>query len=340
MRVETGGEVSGGAEGSVEEAPQQATPDARTGARRWLPLVLRFGGTILIFGLLLARLDVGEVIAAMARTSLALWLATLCGVALIHLLAASKWLLLLNACGLSVEQRDALRAHFAGLFANTILPSIVGGDAIRLGMVVRDGSRLTAAATAGIADRATDVVALIVLATLAGGFVTLESVALQILFYAAGLLLAGIAVGVWVIRSVDASRLPARPAKAVSGLQLAITDLSRRKRAVIRALMVALIVQGAFVVLNVFIGNAIGIDVPPTAWFVAWPLAKLVALTPLSLGGLGVREGAIVALLLPFGVDPDFAMGEALVWYTQMLGIGLLGGALSWWMGRTPANAS
>lgn len=320
------------------ERPPPADPSDELRARprrRWPGFVLRAAGTAAILGFLLSRLDVSAVGSAMLRTGLLLWMGTSAMQGLLHVLAALKWQRLLNACGLSVSRRDAVRAHFAGLFANTILPSIIGGDAVRLGLVVRDGSRLTAAATAGAADRTTDVVALILVSTIGGLFVTVETAALRILFYATSALLVGIVVGVTVIRWLDATRLPPRPAKAVVGLQLALKDLSARKSAVAQALVVALGMQSCLAAQNVFLGAAIGIDVPAAAWFVAWPVAKLVALTPVSLGGLGLREGAIVALLLPFGVDPDLAMAEALVWYTLMLSLGLMGGALSWWMGRT-----
>ena len=36
-------------------------------------------------------------------------------------------------------------------------------------------------------------------------------------------------------------------------------------------------------------------------WLLAWPLAKLIALAPVSLGGIGVREVALATLLLPCG---------------------------------------
>jgi hypothetical protein len=293
--------------------------------------------TVAILAFLLSGLELGDMADAMLRVGFLLWLAISGTQVLLHILAATKWQRLLNSCGLSVSRRDGVRAHFAGLFANTMLPSIIGGDAVRLGIVVRDGSRLTAAATAGVADRATDVVALITLSTLGGFFVSLESVAIGILTYATGAVLLGIGLGVATLRALDASRLPARPAKAVLGLQRAIADLSQRKAAVAQALAVAFGMQAALVGQNVLIGAAMGIDVPIAAWFIAWPLAKLVALTPVSLGGLGVREGAMVALLLPFGVDPALAMAEALVWYTLMLTLGLFGGALSWKMGRREA---
>lgn len=313
---------------------EMSAQDGRSSARRYGALVLRTLGTILILYLIFSRLDLGKVTEAILSVGFGLWISISLQHILLHALAAMKWQRLLNACGLSVSRRAALRAHFAGLFANTILPSIIGGDAVRVGLVVRDGNRLTAAAAAGIADRATDVIALILLATVGGFFVTLESVAIQILFYATSALLVGIGAGILIIRSIDANRLPERPAKAVRGFQLALTDLAQRKRAVAQALFVAIMMQTCLVLQNVVLGSAVGIDVVPAAWFIAWPLAKLVALTPISLGGLGLREGAVVALLLPFGIDPSLAMGEALIWYSLMLGLGLFGGALSLWLGR------
>ena len=329
-------------DGSASGPSAQATvrdpspPPAEQGERKrpLLGVALRAAATIAILAFILSRLDLAEVGAAMLQTGLMLWLATHISHGLLHVMAALKWRRLMNACGLSVEPVDAIRAHFAGLFANTILPSIIGGDAVRMGIVVRDGSRLTAAATAVVADRATDVVALIALAAIGGYFVALEHVAVQILFYATTTLLLGIGVGVVGIRVVDAERLPGRAAKAVVGLQQAVEDLSQRKLAVAQALVVSLVMQGSFAAQNVMLGNAIGIDVPAAAWFVAWPLAKLVALTPVSLGGLGVREGAVVALLLPFGAEPALAMAEALIWYSLMLVLGLDGGAFSLWLGR------
>lgn len=38
---------------------------------------------------------------------------------------------------------------------------------------------------------------------------------------------------------------------------------------------------------------AIGLEVSTSAWLLAWPLAKIVALVPASLGGIGVREVAL-----------------------------------------------
>ena len=100
------------------------------------------------------------------------------------------------------------------------------------------------------------------------------------------------------------------------------------------ALLLSLSIQGFFVLQNVFIANAMGIDVPVAAWFVAWPLAKLASLTPFSLGGLGVREGVLAALLTPFSVPAALSVAESLVWQTVMYALGMFGGVSSLLIGQ------
>ena len=95
------------------------------------------------------------------------------------------------------------------------------------------------------------------------------------------------------------------------------------------AVVLAMVVQGFFVGLNILVAKALGITLPPVAWFALWPLAKLAAFLPISLGGIGVREMALVALLAPLGVDPTLAVAHSLVWETVLFAVGLLAGGLA-----------
>ena len=49
----------------------------------------------------------------------------------------AKWRLLVNAAGGGLSFRTAARAYYMGLFGNTFLPSIVGGDVVRAGVALR-----------------------------------------------------------------------------------------------------------------------------------------------------------------------------------------------------------
>jgi hypothetical protein len=49
---------------------------------------------------------------------------------------------------------------------------------------------------------------------------------------------------------------------------------------------------------------------------------------PISLNGLGVREGSLTLLLAQYGVRPDQAVALGLGWFSLGLGVGLVGGIL------------
>ena len=63
-----------------------------------------------------------------------------------------------------------------------------------------------------------------------------------------------------------------------------------------------------------------------SVWFLAWPLAKLVALVPVSLGGIGVREAALAVFLTPFGVDAALAVAQSLTWEAVLIFSGMISG--------------
>ena len=77
------------------------------------------------------------------------------------------------------------------------------------------------------------------------------------------------------------------------------------------------------------LGQAVGIDLPFGAWLLCWPLAKLLALLPISLGGLGVREAALAALLGSFGVGAALAVGQSLLWQGALLLTGAAAGTFA-----------
>jgi hypothetical protein len=57
--------------------------------------------------------------------------------------------------------------------------------------------------------------------------------------------------------------------------------------------------------------------------------AVLVTVLPVSLAGLGLREGAFVLLLAPYAVAPADALAYSLLAFaTTVLAVGLIGGAI------------
>ena len=69
-------------------------------------------------------------------------------------------------------------------------------------------------------------------------------------------------------------------------LDAALARLRRDPLRVGAVCALSLVVQASFVAGNAALGDAAGVDAPWSAWFLAWPLAKLVALAPVSIAGV------------------------------------------------------
>jgi glycosyltransferase 2 family protein len=85
-------------------------------------------------------------------------------------------------------------------------------------------------------------------------------------------------------------------------------------------------IQSTFLFLTALLAISCGLYLPLRVWFFGWPLAKLAALLPLTQGGIGVREAALVGLLAPFGAPGPLVLASGLVWEGVVIVGGLIAG--------------
>lgn len=298
----------------------------RTGNRRgWL---VRAIGSALALGLILWVLPLDAIAAALGRLSVPAFLAVFVGFLACHAVTATKWWFLL---GRAMPWRLALRAHFAGLAANLCLPGAVGGDAVRAGFAhahVQDGARV---AVAAIADRLIDMVALVCLALLGLVLVPARDAPVGLVL-GAGCVVIALALAIMFIlpRMLSAiwSRWPALPMRDLCfRVAAGFSALNAAPARMALVFLVSLFAQAMLVALFIGLARSVGVALPWPVWFLTWPLAKIVATLPISLGGLGVREGALVALTLPFGGAAHDIVAAGLAWQAVLWlagGIGAL----------------
>ncbi len=294
-----------------------------------------------LLALLFVLLPWSDVRAAASSLPPRTWLAVLVGFLVGHGLGVFKWRALLAACRAVLTVREAARCYSAGLFANLCLPSIVGGDVLRAVMAGRASGRVEGAFLAGIADRALDVATLAILIT-AGAIAArgaLPGWSGEVLTAATVLGMLGVLGAAPFVLRRPLRRWPRRVRRPLGRALVSLRHLGRRPGAAAFALTLSLTMQGGFVLLNLGIGSALGIHLPAGVWFVAWPLAKIAGLMPISLGGLAVRDATFGALLLPLGVPMATGVVAALVWQTVLIAGGLAGGLVWWLLSRQPGGA-
>jgi uncharacterized membrane protein YbhN (UPF0104 family) len=259
------------------------------------------------------------VLDALRRTSVGTWSASVAIFFAGHYLNAMKLRLLLGPSpGLTSA---CVRAQYAGLVANLGLPGLAGGDLVRAAYLA-PLTGLKRVAFASVADRLIDT----------GTVIVLVAVALPVAGMPPGI--AGVVehAGLWAGAGFLAVLLAAVVVlrmRRFSGLAQQIgqawTALKTRREALAGAVVISLVVQASFVMTNVWLARHVGVRTGLAAWFVAWPLSKLVAVLPISLGGIGVREAALVSLLAPYGAPREAVLASGILWQAVLIVTGLVG---------------
>jgi len=70
------------------------------------------------------------------------------------------------------------------------------------------------------------------------------------------------------------------------------------------------------------------VTLPLVTWFAVVPLVALAMVLPISVSGVGIREGGLAFLLAPHGVAAEKAVAIGLLWFLTTICCGLVGGVL------------
>jgi glycosyltransferase 2 family protein len=317
--------------------PTAATTGTRRATTRLLPW-LRAAGSVGLLAWVLAHADLVEVFASLAEADLgrvALVLALLPGPMLI---SGWRWQLLLRAQGHALSLRYLMTSALVALFARQLLPSIIGGDAVRLWDCCRAGVGRGAALAVLLVDRMLGALALVCFALLGLATARDLTAGLPWLPFWLGLGLAA------ALGAVAAVFLPPRWLVLLSAslgdrvgprlrspLQrlVAIGLPFRGAHGVLgRAFGLSLLLQVHVILLYWLMGEALGLGVPIGSYFVIIPVALFAMLLPVSINGIGLREGIFVLLLGLHGVEPARAVAFAWLEYAIYLAWAAVGAAV------------
>ena len=297
--------------------------------------------SVALVGLFLGLIDwsaLGSIHAAL-RWDLAAWgLACAAAACPLHGL---RWHVLLRAQDLRIGHGWTQAVSWIGGFYNSLLLGGVGGDAARAVYVLRAFPEKKAAALASLAmDR---VMGLITLFALSAGLLGVllpartPSTELQSLGW---LVLVG-TVGLGAASALALAWPPARwpaairdrlgPDRLRTCEQLRRRTLDEPRRHAI-ALLYSVAIWAVDFISIWLLAAAVGLDLPFLECCVAAAVAYVATVLPISIGGHGVREGALLATLAAFGLvaasgpsrDPALLLATS-VWAATLL-CSLIGG--------------
>lgn len=224
------------------------------------------------------------------------------------------------------------RLYFIGGFFSLFLPTVVGGDVVRAAAAAQATSRPGGVIASVLIDRALGVFALMGYGLL--GLLLAPDLVGQLLeatrfrLPEAGVVLAIVAALLamalvirWLLRA------PRVRGAARDGWR-AMRDLARSPRALGIAILLAFVVQGLYILLWVVLAVAVRLPVDAATLILAVPIVSVFAMLPVTLNGLGVREGAWLLLLGATGIPESRIVGFSLLFFVTNLITGLVGGVV------------
>lgn len=315
-------------------------------SRYKVPLIgLKIVLSLLLFGYVVAKVSPGDIWTTIRSADPTLLLAAGGLFLFSNLLGSWLWAKLLRAQGVPIPYRKAASYYFVGLFFNNFFPSNIGGDITRISDASKHATHVSPVFSATLMDRLIGVLTIATVAVLAS-FAALDKlhqyaiyVSILIVFLVSLALFASIFHrGVleafeWPFRVIGARRIEQGIARLMDDLH----GFRHTGSALTQAVLASTLVQISRILVHYLVGLALGVRVAAGYYFLFVPvLAALISL-PISLNGLGVREGAGVVLFQTAGMSREQAFTVPFLTYLISVMISLLGGLI--FVSRQPRRA-
>lgn len=301
--------------------------------RRHVFKAIRFVLSLGLIVYLLTLIDIDEL---RQRITNLYWAPLALGAALLacqSVFSAAKWRIILAADDHSVPVLRLLRIILIGNFFSLFLPTSFGGDAYRVYRIGRSQAGFHRSTASVLFDRGSGLFALVSI-----GLIAYALVGPALVVYS---LLGGYVVGIAGFFVLTSRWSTDRLGRWPRGKHAAsVVESLRRYRTHFPTLASTLVVSFAFQMNTVAINHAylvaLGSEIPWNHLLVIVPVVYLTEVLPISINGVGVREGTYAMLFSLYGYAVADAVALGLIVLTMRYVVGLIGGSLYLWESLQP----
>jgi glycosyltransferase 2 family protein len=252
-----------------------------------------------------------------------------------QLFGALRWAILARPLGFDTRYKDLGLYYLIGMFFNLFAPSTVGGDVTRVYYLARDGEKTPGkgwavstipAAVSVFMDRAVGMAVLVWLG--AAGLLLFPAYGvpsvIRGLTFALSLALIAGALLVPLLRRI----LPDDGHPIVVKLRLAMRAYHAHWGVIPQAILLSFVLHLVQAWMHLLVGKALQINLPFSFCLILYPLVGTFAALPLSLNGIGLREGGYLFLLGLIGVNAEKGVAFGLLLFLIVAVDSLIGGVL------------
>ncbi len=248
--------------------------------------------------------------------------------------AVQRWRLILRNFEVPMGFLPLLKLAFIGNFFNLFLPTSIGGDFIRGFYLSRNvGRGISSILTTILLERSAGLCALLLIGTISSALSGLEISGYPAVYVFLILLTGYTLINLllflpWTHTQLDLllkrwrfDSIAAKMELTYQGLQ----SLRKDRKTLLGTLFLSLIVQFDSIVVVWLLAQSIGVTASFSTFLIFIPLINLTLMVPLTISGLGLREGAYYLLFSQVGLPAEMSITLSLMNYLGYLLAGLPG---------------
>jgi uncharacterized protein (TIRG00374 family) len=250
--------------------------------------------------------------------------------------SAYRWQILVRAQGDEVPLGFLAKSYLVGTFFNNFLPTRFGGDIVRIWDGSRYSKSLLKSSAIVLVERFTGIIILFLFALLASLYRLDMARQIPVIWIALLLGLFGLALvisfflpffGKWLAAIPDRGFLGKLRSKTIL-LRETILHYRTQKGPFMQATLWAFLLQLNVILYYFLIGKALHLRIHFIDYFIFIPIVLLIQIIPITINGLGLREGSYIEIFKFYGISPQTAISFSVIDVAFVLVIGLIGGII------------
>lgn len=252
------------------------------------------------------------------------------------LISAVRWQILIQALGEKAPLGFLVKSYLVGTFFNNFLPTRIGGDVVRIWDGSRYSQTLVRSSAIILVERWTGMSVLLLFAVLAS-LIRMDMaqkipiIWVSLLLGSAGILLSLTILfpftGKW-LQKIPEKGVLARLKEKIFNFRETIFIYKNKPIFFSKALFWAFLLQVNVILHYFLIGKALGLTIHLLDYFIFIPIVYLILIIPVTINGLGLREGSYIEIFRFYGILPKTAFSFSLIDLAFGLIIGIAGGII------------
>ena len=232
---------------------------------------------------------------------------------------ASRWKLAASVMEFQNSFREFFTYYYIGMFFNLFLPTAIGGDVGKCYYLAKGNKKVLRAVVSVLADRGAGLLVLVIIAGIS--LTMVNGITLPPLL-PAGIIIGNTLVFIGLVVPIFAGSYLSGFSEKVSLL----LTYWKKPLPLIKAIGISFIFHTLIIIIHILIGMSLEMNIPWKFYLFVVPLVVTVSMLPVSLSGIGLREGAYVFFLAFVNVPKTEALTFAFGWFTILVMSSLTGG--------------